>query len=299
MTQAPEGQPLEFELGPFEFKDLLVEQFPHPLQAIVMPILALKDGLVHLRGTALSIGANLALTAKHVLDQDADLDDVALLHVVPGPSEAQVHSTLLPVDHVTAHTQTDVAVLTLEPVRDSTTNAPLRLQSLRLGAAPPAKGERCAMFGYTHKEKMGDVDEVLTLRPRLHVSEGTVVDHYPAGVGISPSPCFQIDGRTDHQMSGGPILSMLDSTTDLLAVRGIISTGYALAEGDPPLTFGAMTFTALALAPTIDRGATVEPTYLYDLARHDRIPVVDLDLVDFDVTDPQHPAIQLRAPEQP
>jgi hypothetical protein len=61
----------------------------------------LSDGEVHVRGTAFSLGRDLALTATHVVERDAALDDVALLHIQPGPGFESVHPTLLPVDEVT------------------------------------------------------------------------------------------------------------------------------------------------------------------------------------------------------
>jgi hypothetical protein len=283
----PEQEPVAFDLGDLEFRDLLIEQFPHPLQTVVMPVIALRDGAVHLRGTAFSIGGNLALTATHVVEQDDDLEEVALLHVASVPDSEMVRSTLLPVAQVTAHLQTDVAVLRLDVA-----GIPFKVRPLRLGMAPPKQGEPCAIFGYRHEGTMGSAQEVRALRPQLFVSQGKVVDHYPTGAGIGGSPCFQIDGRADHQMSGGPILSTVEA--GLMAVRGIVSTGYTVEEGKAPLSFGAMTFTAMALDPLVEHASAVEPTYLFDLADAGAIPVVDLSLVDFDRTDPERPRLALR-----
>ena len=100
---------------------------------------------------------------------------------------------------------------------------------------------------------------MLTLRPQLHVSEGTVVEYYPNGAAVCRSPCFQINGRVDHQKSGGPILS---ATPDgLLVVRRRVSTGFKVTDGDMPLSFGSMIFTAMALAPEVNRGTSVEGTF--------------------------------------
>lgn len=62
---------VHFDLDHLEFRDLLVETFPHPLQSVVLPVMALRDGVVNLRGTAFSVGRNLALTATHVVEQEA------------------------------------------------------------------------------------------------------------------------------------------------------------------------------------------------------------------------------------
>lgn len=286
MTEPPVPEPVAFDLAPLEFRDVLPMDFPHPLQSVVMPVMAMQDGVVHLRGTAFSIGGNLALTATHVLRRDDDLDDVALLHVVPGPVAGSAHATLLPVKDVTAHEdQTDVAVLRLD------LPSHVQLQPLRVGAAPPAKTDRVAIFGYTHEGVLGTVDEVLQLRPKLNVSDGTVVDHYPLGGAVCSYPSFQIDARVDSQMSGGPILATIEG--GLMAVRGVVCTGMDVMEGDVPLSFGSMTFTALALTPLVARGGELQPTLLYDLAANGLIPVVDLHLVDFDTSDPDNPRIGL------
>jgi hypothetical protein len=186
MTQAHDEEPVQFDLAPLEFRDILPAQFPHRLQSVVMPVMAMRNGEVHLRGTAFSIGGQLAITATHVLRRDDDLEDVALLHVVPGPEAGQAHSTLLPVEDVTAHEdQTDVAVLRLH------VPSHVGLRSPRLGAAPPHKTERVAIFGYTHSGALGSVDEILQLRPQLNVSDGTVVDHYPTAERCAPIRPFR------------------------------------------------------------------------------------------------------------
>src|SRR5688572_15846070 len=111
MNGEHEDDPLRFGVDDLEFRDLLTDKYPHPLQSVVLPIMTLRKGLIQLRGTAFSIGGNLALTAHHVLTQeDTDIDEVALLHVVEGPGPYQVHATLLEVDDVTAHPRgTDVS----------------------------------------------------------------------------------------------------------------------------------------------------------------------------------------------
>jgi hypothetical protein len=282
-------QALRLELGQLEFRDVLAERFPHPLQQVVMPVLALRDGEVHVRGTAFSLGRDLALTATHVVERDAALDEVALLHIRPGPEVGTVHATLLPVDEVTAHPdQTDIAVLRIEPPIDAA-GKPFQLRPLRLGAAPPVIGERCATFGYAHEARMMSREEVLMMRPALHVSDGTVVDHYFSGAALCSYPCFQIDGRADHQMSGGPVMSA--TPEGLLVVRGVVSTGFDVMSEDVPLSFASIIMPALALDPVADLGKGPAPTYLFDLAAKGWIPVVDLDRVDFVRADPMRSRI--------
>lgn len=289
MTAESNSGPLHLELGKLEFRDVLAEGFPHPLQQVVMPVLALLEGEVHVRGTAFSVGRDLALTATHVVERDAPLDEVALLHIQPGPAPGAAHVTLLQVDEVTAHPdQTDIAVLRIEPPIDAA-GIRFQLRPLRLGAAPPAIGERCAIFGYTHEAHMMSRDEVVTMRPQLQVSDGNVVDHYFAGAALCRFPCFQIDGRADHQMSGGPVMSA--TPEGLLVVRGVVSTGVEVMEGEAPLSFASITMPALALDPMVDLGSGPEPTYLFDLAERGWVPVVDLDRVDFDRSDARRPRI--------
>jgi len=240
MTEQPNNEPLHFEVDDLEFRDLLGDQFPHPLQAVVLPVMILRDGLMYLQGTAFSIGGNLALTAHHVLTQDdTDIDDVAVLHVVAGPEPHQVHATLLQVDDVTAHPgSTDVSVLRLKVPPEGDHNA-LPLRPMRVGMAPPDKGHPVAILGYTHDGSLGTVEEVLHLRPKLNVSEGKVVTHYPGGAGLCKGPCFQIDALTENQMSGGPVLAPAGDGSNLVVVRGVVSTGTDVEEGQPPLSIAA------------------------------------------------------------
>jgi hypothetical protein len=289
MGDEQDSEQLHLEVGEFEFRDVLRERFPHPLQQVIMPVLALHEGEVDVRGTAFSLGRDLALTATHVVEQGAAVDEVALLHVQVGPVAGTAHATLLPVEQVTAHPeQTDIAVLRVDPPRDRN-GKPFQLQPLRVGAAPPAIDERCVILGYTHERRMVSRDEVLMMQPHLHVSDGTVVDHYLNGAALCRFPCFQIDGRADHQMSGGPVMSA--APDGKLVVRGIVSTGVEVMAEDRPLSFASITMPALALDPLTDSGRGPEPTFLYDLATEGWIPVVDLERVDFDRTDPDYPRI--------
>src|SRR3954453_13315856 len=100
MTADP-AAPVHLDTNDLEFRDLLDDEYPHRLQSVVLPVIVLKNGLVHLRGTAFSIGNNLALTAHHVLrEEDTDIQEVALLHVVPGPQPNTAHATLLHIEDV-------------------------------------------------------------------------------------------------------------------------------------------------------------------------------------------------------
>lgn len=280
------------ELKQLEFRDLLDHRFPHPMQSVVFPLIAMRHGEVHLRGTAFSIGGNLALTATHVVDRADGLQEASLLHVEPGPETGQVHARLLPIVEVTAHEdQTDVAVLRLDVPVES--GRPFRLRPLHLGVAPPGIGERIAFLGYAHRPPMGTIDEVLTLRPKLHISDGTVVELTPAGGPVCRVPSFRIDARLDEQMSGGPVLASMAG--GLLAVRGVACSGAAVAEGVVPYAYASMTFTAMALDPVVDAGDGPAATYLYDLAKLGHVPVVDLNLVEFDRSDPAHPRLAIRS----
>ena len=101
MAADPDNLPFQLEALDFEFRDVLEDVFPHPLQAVVLPVIVMKDdGLAYLQGTAFSIGSDLAMTAHHVLTQEdtATISQVALLHVVPGDEPGSVHSTLIEIE---------------------------------------------------------------------------------------------------------------------------------------------------------------------------------------------------------
>lgn len=301
MSAEDQNAPFHLKVGDLEIRNLLEDQFPHPLQAVVLPVIVMKGDVAYLQGTAFSIGNDLALTAHHVLTQDdvGVIQQVALLHVVDGSQPGEVHATLLEVDDVTAHpAHTDVSVLHIKTPPPDFHN-PLPLQPMRLGMAPPDEGHLVTMVGYTHVEPMTSLDEVLKLHPKLHVSTGAVTQVEPLGSGLSKGPCFLVEAESISQMSGGPVLAHAGDGTDLMAVRGVISTGLDAGEDEVPLTTVGLVYTAMALNPTVDRGTSVEPTLLYDLAQNGRIPVVDLDLVDLDVSDPAAPRLGLNLPGSP
>lgn len=287
--------PVHLDTDDLEFRDLLDDEYPHRLQSVVLPIIVLEDGLVHLRGTAFSIGNNLALTAHHVLRQeDTGIEEVALLHVVPGAAPGQVHATLLQVEDVTAHPgDTDVAVLRIRPP-DAGEHNPLPLRPMRIGMAPPAVGHPATTLGYRHEGPLGSVEDVLQMRPRLMASTGQVSAHSPSGYVLCKGPCFQITSASEGQMSGGPVLAPAGDGTDLVIVRGVLSSGMDLPADAPPSSTASMTFTAMALSPLVDSGATQSPTFLYDLAADGRLPVHELQLVDWAADDPAQPRIGLR-----
>jgi len=296
MAADPNPAPIELDALEFEFRDVLEDVFPHPLQAAVLPVIVVRDNVFYLQGTAFSIGNNLALTAHHVLTQeDTDIiSHAGVLHVVPGDESGMVHATIIEVEDVTAHPgSTDVSVLRLKSPPPGEHN-PMPLRPLRLGMAPPPVDETILMLGYTHADPMASIDEVLRLRPKLHLTTGKVVQHTPEGFGRCKGPCWQVEATTVNQMSGGPALAAAGDGTDLMVARGVISTGFNVAEDDVPLSNAAMPYTAMALAPVVNRGTTEEPTYLYELAQNGHIPVVDLDLVDLDFADPAKPRLGLK-----
>lgn len=140
MATEPADLPFRLEAQDPEFRDVLEDEFPHPLQAVVLPVIVMKnDGLAYLQGTAFSVGSDLAMTAHHVLTQD----DTAAISgfneggFVPGDVPGSVHATLIEVEEVTAHPgSTDISVLRLKTPPDGEHN-PLPVQPMRLGMAPP------------------------------------------------------------------------------------------------------------------------------------------------------------------
>lgn len=286
-----EDAPFNFgEVGKFEFSDLLDRAYPHPLQQVVMPIVRRRGDQADVYGTAFSIGANLAMTATHVVGPDEPIDELCLVHVPTYDSDPT--PVLLPVTEVTTNgSATDIAVLTFElPVRPPGRQIVLRRLRLGFGLAP--KGSSCVILGYTHRPKMRSREEVLAMRPQLNASEGTVVDHYGERAANCAFPCYQIDGRADHQMSGGPILG--EAADGMMAVRGVVSTGYQLMPGEDPLCFGSMLFPAAALRPNLYRGgATRIPTFVKELIHEGGILAEESELLELDDGDPAHPRIHL------
>lgn len=278
-----------------EFRDLLDEEYPHQLQSVVLPIIVRKKGVVQLSGTAFSIGNNLALTARHVLPhEDTGIEEVALLHVARGAIPGQVHATLLQVEEVTVHPEmTDVAVLRIRPP-DFGAHSPLPLPPMRLGMAPPNIGHPAMTLGYRYDGPLESVEDVLQLRPRLMASHGHVRSIHTGRYILCKSPTFQFNGESEGQMSGGPVLAPAGDGTNLLVVRGVLSTGMDLAQGEEPSSTASMVFTALALKPTVGAAGNQAPTFIYDLAASGRLPVLDLDVVEWTAVGQTRAQIGLR-----
>lgn len=152
------------------------------------------------------------------------------------------------------------------------------------------------MLGYTHAGPMATRDEVLKLRPKLNVTTGKVLQITPEGFGQwCDGPCWQIESATENQMSGGPALASA-AWSDLMVVRGVISTGFNVSGDEVCLSNAAMPYTAMALAP-VGPGQLRGSHVPYELARYGRISVIDLDVVEFDTSDPVKPLPRAQRPQ--
>jgi hypothetical protein len=249
-----------------------------------MPVVVVRGDSFECIGTAFSI-ANFGamLTAKHVIEEAKQRSEnentlIAVLYVAEGIGH-QVPDLLggpLPITHAYLSGSTDLAVLQVQlPLVDG---KPLDFPALRLSPGVPTLGTSTMTLGYNRFEarslSQGPERPAFELASHFSASAGKILQIYPRGRDsvMAPFPCFEVGGRFDAGMSGGPVVSA--STGD---VCGIVLTGFDKGKGtDNDTSFGSL------LAPAFDLGVVItnqsgheETLSVLELARREFVPTDD------------------------
>ena len=211
------------------FHDLLKEQFPHPLQRAIMPIIMDRGGRPEVVGTAFAIGHRIALTAAHtfVTDGEQQGDALRLLYIYGEGVGGELHGGELPVERFTYANDTDLAIMRFKMPILVETNEELTHLSLQLSFGGPHIGDECHAIAYAPEfaVKEGAPVPTFTLNPHLQFAPGEILDIYPGGRGaLLPGPGFLTDAQFDGGMSGGPIL-VPDTVPGFPRVIGIVAAG--------------------------------------------------------------------------
>jgi S1-C subfamily serine protease len=217
------------------------------LQRAVVPVVALRDGVLTGIGTAVCIGAGWFLTAAHVVDglvEDGWEVRVILetdTRISANPLE--VFGGAFQVRGIHTHPESDLATLSVNLPKAATSE----IRKLKLRLRLPEVGEPVVTVGYPHMAQGEIVD--LALKPSvtwertLSAGVGVVLDHQLERLErpLRGFPGFETDAPTPPGTSGGPVLDRS------MHVVGFVSS--STAPGDA--TEGWNSFIAL-LGPALE-----------------------------------------------
>jgi hypothetical protein len=178
---------------------------------------------VRASGSAVFVAPELAITAKHVIEDfwNALLPGDKPENGLPVRCEFRVHAVQFPGDTIVpavwrltrawCSSFTDVAFLELRPANGAAQTFAW-VSTLGLSLLPPAPGETILGFGYP--DSAAEFDRTIDI-PTIAIgingrsTIGEVLCVYPAfrDRGMLTFPCFETNARFDGGMSGGPIFN--------------------------------------------------------------------------------------------
>jgi Trypsin-like peptidase domain len=188
-----------------------------PITEIALAIAAHRDDKCYASGTAIIIGPNLAITARHVIyDFIREFDNID--HLPNGEIAGTFHLQLFQilnngnsglvwnVTRLWSSNFTDIVVLRLSPINQEALKYKWCLPGIDL--IPPNIGERISCFGYSDPKinKIGSQIE-WHVNPKTSVGEVKAVHNQKRDSSRLFFPCFQTNARYDGGMSGGPVFN--------------------------------------------------------------------------------------------
>ncbi len=243
-------------------------------------------------GTAVLIAGHLAITAKHVLEHiietygakeknhdnyEINNYEVKLYQILPGPNY-RIWNV------VTAWPcSTDIAILHLGLTGVAGTisldeKVDWRVPTMRV--LPPPVGQKVIAFGYRESKitvtESEDGVHHIQLNDSPTTSIGTVRQVHPSRRDISmlPFPCFEVEARFDHGMSGGLVVD------EEGALCGLICSGFNNSDRDAsPISYVVTLWPMLKTIISANRGNKYPKDVSYpiiDLALDGLIHVKDL-----------------------
>lgn len=255
-----------------------------PICTWALPLTARKGGDFFPSGSAIIIGQNLAITAKHVIEgfmSDLGSEEVSPDHFKHkfALQAAQVLDSgetgvLWNVPKIWRSAHTDIAFLLLSP----TTSESLSFQwkALSLDLRPLQVGAKIAAFGYHTPRISHDQDShqpifYWTLSPTTSTGIVTEVFHERRDSAFLKFPCYQTSALFRPSMSGGPAL------TESGCLCGLVCSGIDFGQADAePVSYVTALWPSMATPVSIDRkGFPRGVTYpVLDLARHGYIHAI-------------------------
>ncbi len=179
--------------------------------------------------------------------------------------------------------ESDLALLSLSLWGHSGEHPPDPAFGILMRGLPPLKGSKISGFGYhsitTKIERHPDGNYHLDLNDIPQATTGQVTDVFPLrrDSALYSFPCFQVNARFDHGMSGGPVF---DEEGKLV---GIICGSLESTEREESVSYVATIWPALRILINGKKAGHPKPTQPYpaiDLAIDGTLSVSDLSELD-------------------
>lgn len=225
-----------------------------PIRSVCMPLIVGRAGEVEFAsGTAFLIGAGLAVTAYHVIDDFLcrfhssavdtgahSLDFEILTFLMLGDGR------FLPmkVGKIWRSAPLDLAVLALGVPLDWPEHHTWKVPAISL--LPPLRGSSVVAFGYARSavSRRADGGFVFQSDPSTSTGEVLEIHHEFRDSARLPFPCFRTNARFDEGMSGGPVINQ--STGEICGV--ICSSFPATSDGEDHASYTATLWPILGTA---------------------------------------------------
>lgn len=259
----------------------------HPLHGLTAPLIAAHNHVEErMHGTAFVIAPELAITAKHVVIDY--LDKIQNENVEQRMADGGHHTAkmtffmfllvqlkdgrriTLTVANAYFPGSGDIALLRLAKPPEIEWSDLAPYPTLRL--MPPDVGTLIEALGYPDGSANRRPDGVVELHTWPRVSTGTVQEVHGQHRDslLLKYPCFQVNARFDHGMSGGPVVDPEGR------ICGVVSKSYELLEGEEPIGYAASLWPTGVISMPDLPGLADDKLRFYDLLRRGKVQSCDL-----------------------
>lgn len=273
-----------------EFPTFIVQPATSPASQVALRILVEGAGIdPEPIGTAVWICSHLVLTARHNIVDIARrfgtgrLDEtklsiteysIRLYQILPGPEYV-----IWEARDIWCSAESDLALINVSLWGYSGERLPDSSFGLVMKGLPPPLSSKVAGFGYhsitTSVQRHSDGRYHLDLNDVPQATTGYVTDVFPDGrdSAMYPFPCFQVNARFDHAMSGGPVFN---ETGQLV---GIICGSLDSMDDGEEVSYVATIWPVLRILIRAKRAGHPTPKQSYpaiDLALDGLLAIADL-----------------------
>lgn len=197
------------------FRRVTKEEFSHPIMSYILPLLAFQDQKGLIAGTCVLVAPNLALTARHVLDEI-----YKYFGLKPSPDKSLSLDVYLSqvetervwyVSQVFTWSGTDIAFLKLCPRNEQAKS--WYPQHLQMTIDSPSVNSEITALGYPKSEiivERNDLEAtVLKIKVYPTISTGRVLEVHQSlrDKAMLNFPCFTVAARFAPGMSGGAVFN--------------------------------------------------------------------------------------------